>query len=522
MTPPILQAIELTKRFGPVKALDRVSFDLRPGEVHALCGENGAGKSTLIRTLSGVWPAGAFEGEILLEGRPARFRGPVDAQQAGIAVIHQEFALFPDLTVAENLLLGDEPLRYGLIEAARQEQAAWRLLQEIEAPMDPCAPVRELGVGQQQLVEIAKALRRNARILILDEPTAALSSAETDALLQRLGALRSRGISSIYISHKLDEVFRIADRITVLRDGGSVAALSSRETSAGELISLMAGRPVTEAYPRRRVPRGPARLSVRNLTVRSEFASRGEPRLADIGFDVHAGEVLGLGGLMGAGRTELLLHLMGAWGRRVCGEVRLDGRPLHADSPRPAWRAGLALVSEDRKRLGLHLDESIGFNLSLAGLDRYTNRLEWIDRMAERRANQQWFDALGIRAAGVDVPVATLSGGNQQKVVLGKSLHTQPRVVLLDEPTRGVDVAARADIYQRIQQLKADGLAVLLVSSELAELMGVSDRILMLAKGRLCGEFDPAHATADELLAAAMGRGAAHESFVTGVEKERE
>ena len=497
MSSPILQTRDLIKRFPGVVALKGVSFDLQPGEIHALCGENGAGKSTLIKTLAGVHPFGSYEGEILVDTAPAKFKTVRDSERAGIAVIYQELALVPEMTVAENLFLGAEPRRMGLIDWNRVFGEARRLLGQFNIDIDPAAKVNELGVGRQQLVEIAKAIGKQSRVLILDEPTAALAEHEVRVLLDMLRDLRRRGIACVYISHKLDEVFAIADRITVLRDGQSIVTLDAAKTNKGEVIRHMVGREITAMFPRRAAAKGKPLLSVNRLNV--------DGVLHDISFDVGGGEVLGIGGLMGAGRSELLMHLFGAWGERSSGEMMLDGRPLSRRGPREALRRGLVLVSEDRKRYGLILPRSCGFNLSLAVIGQLAPT-GVIDDGREFALNRDLFDSLRVKAPSLETVVGTLSGGNQQKIVLGKALMTEPKVILLDEPTRGIDVGAKLEVYELINKLTAAGKAVVLVSSELPELMGMSDRILMLQEGRMAGEFDARTATQEQLLAAAMGQ----------------
>ncbi|MEI8243666.1 MAG: sugar ABC transporter ATP-binding protein [bacterium] len=501
---PVLQTVALTLRFPGVVALNRVSFDLRRGEVHALCGENGAGKSTLIKTLSGLHPAGSYEGRIVMDGKPVAFRSIAEAGAAGMAVIYQELALVDDMTVAENIFLGAEPRRAGLIDWSRIYHEAQELLKRFHIRIDPTARIRDLGIGQKQLVEIAKALGKRPRILILDEPTAALTGQEVEILLDILRDLRRQGISCIYISHKLSEVFGIADRITVLRDGQSVITLETAQASPQEVIRHMVGREISDFFPRRASPVGAALLTIDGLSVAA--TAGGEAVLHDLRLEVRAGEVLGIGGLMGAGRTELLMHLFGAWGHRLCGVVTLGGVPCHAPSPAAAIRDGLVLVTEDRKRYGLIPEQDIGFNLSLSSLPALSTR-GWIDASREFHGNRRLADFLQVKAPGLETPVLQLSGGNQQKVVLGKALMTKPRVILLDEPTRGIDVGAKVEVYELINRLTSEGHAVVLVSSELPELMGMSDRIIMLWEGRLGGEFSRSQATQERLLSAAMGMG---------------
>jgi len=495
----VLAVQTLTKTFPGVVALDGVSFALEAGEVHALCGENGAGKSTLIKVLSGIHPSGSYEGRVLIDGCQVAFQSIADAEAAGIAVIYQELALIGAMTVAENVFLGAEPKRGALIDWHRIYAETRAVLDEYDLALDPTARVADLGIGQQQLVEIVKALAKNSKILLLDEPTAALTEAEVERLLQIVRSLRQRGITCVYISHKLDEVFEIADRITVLRDGESVCTLSAAETEKDEVIRHMVGREIVDFYPRQQVAAGEVLLSVDNLSVEVE----GVKVLRDIDLEVRAGEVLGLGGLMGAGRSELLLHILGVYGERTDGAVSINGRLLSGHSPADAIDEGLVLVSEDRKRYGLLLEKTIGFNLSLSSLEQFTAR-GLIDANREILRNQVFFDSLAIRANGQEALVESLSGGNQQKVVLGKALMTEPQVILLDEPTRGIDVGAKVEVYELINRLTEEGKAVLLVSSELPELMGMSDRMVILSGGRIGGEFARGDASQEQILAAAM------------------
>jgi D-xylose transport system ATP-binding protein len=505
--PAVLEARGLTVRFGAVTALSGVSFTLRRGEIHALCGENGAGKSTLIKTLSGVHPHSVVEGDILVDGQVVQFTGLRDAAAAGIGVIHQELALVEEMTVAENIFLGREPRRGWLVDHDRMRVEAGRLLERFGIAMDPGATVASLGIGQKQLVEIVKALGRESRILILDEPTAALAEAEVEVLLHILEGLRAAGVSMIYISHRLGEVQQLADRITVLRDGAAVVTMNARDTDIPGIIRHMVGREITDLFPRERPAlSGEVLLRVEDLSAAA--APQAGALLQGISLEVRAGEVLGIGGLMGAGRTELLRHLFGAWGVRRCGRVTLCGSDYAEASPQVSIARGLVIVTEDRKRSGIHAAQSIGWNLSLASLRQLT-RHGLVDRLAEQRAGQALFDSLLIKAPGLETLTGGLSGGNQQKAVLGKALMTEPRVLLLDEPTRGIDVGAKREIYQLINRLTAAGKAVMLVSSELPELMGMSDRILMLHQGRASSVFSPGDYSQEALMAAAMGQAAA-------------
>ncbi|MBL9189729.1 MAG: sugar ABC transporter ATP-binding protein [Opitutaceae bacterium] len=523
MPAALLEAHRLTKRFPGVTALRDVSFNLHAGEIHALCGENGAGKSTLIKLLAGIHPHGSYEGELRVAGRPVAFRSVRDAEAAGIAVITQEFALIDELSVAENIFLGRAPRRGLRVDWLEMHRRATALLRDFGLAISPETPVRALGIGQKQLVEIVRAMDKQSRVLVLDEPTAALAEQEVAVLLDHLRRLRAQGTACIYISHKLDEVFALADRITVLRDGASVVTLPRAEATIPLVIRHMVGREIEDLYPQRarrgadllrplpasaegaaslRPYTGQPTLSVRNLTVAP--AKNAPPLLHELSFDLHAGEVLGIGGLMGAGRTELLMHLFGAWGHRTSGEVALRGQPYGVPSPRDSIARGLVLASEDRRRHGLVLGQEIGFNLSLSSLRQFTRPPGRIDRPAEQVRNQHFFDSLRIKAPGQHTRVGGLSGGNQQKVVLGKALMTEPHVVMLDEPTRGIDVNAKVEVYELINRLTAEGKAVILVSSELPELMGLSDRIIMLRSGRIGGGFLRGEATQEGLMRAAM------------------
>jgi D-xylose transport system ATP-binding protein len=502
-TPPVLRAVGVSKRFAGVTALDGVSFDLRPGEIHALCGENGAGKSTLIKILGGILPRGSYEGRVEAGGREVAFAGPRDAARAGVAVIHQELALVEEMTVAENVFLGAEPTRLGRILWDRVYSDARTLVGRHELDLDPAERVRDLGTGRRQLVEIAKALSRDARILLLDEPTAALGDAEAEGLARILRDLRSRGMTLVYISHKLDEVLALADRVTVLRDGRSVATLDRSEATKETLVRHMVGREIRERFPGReeRARAGSSLLEVEGLSV--DEPRTGRRALDGISLAVGPGEVVGIGGLMGAGRSELLLHLFGAFGRRVGGRVTVDGRDFAPSGPAEAIGRGVMLVTEDRKRLGLHLRQSVGFNLSLAGLRRFARR-GLLDTDAEVRSNAERIASLGIKAPGQETVVEHLSGGNQQKVVLGKALATEPRVLLLDEPTRGIDVGAKRDVYGVVGRLAAEGRGVLLATSEIEELLGLADRIVVLSEGRVGGTFARGEASPEAILRAAM------------------
>jgi len=502
---PLLELDSITKDFPGVRALDRVSLDLQKREVHALVGENGAGKSTLIKILSGFYPHGSYGGEILLRDAPARFPDMRAAEREGIAVIAQELALVPEMTVAENLMLGREPTSRGLIRWDRLRSAARQALARVGADLDCDTPVRTLGVGQQQMVEIAKALDKRSEILILDEPTAALPESDTRRLLDLVRELRSRGVSSIYVSHRLEEVFAIADRITVLRDGRSVASAPVRDWTPGRVIAAMVGRELEALSARPSFSPGDIALSVEGWQVEDPI-NPGRLVLDGVSLAVREGEIVGVAGLMGSGRSALVSSLFGLARGRVGGRLRIRGRTEEAPfrHPAEAIRAGLALVSEDRKRSGLVAEASVLENMTLPTLDRFRRR-GFLDDSARARSTREQIEALAIKTPSTAARVAQLSGGTQQKIVLGKWLLARPRVLLLDEPTRGIDVATKAEIHRLVGRLAMEGVAILLVSSELPELLSLSHRVIVLCQGRRTASLSASDATPEAVMAAATG-----------------
>ncbi|MEH1102800.1 sugar ABC transporter ATP-binding protein [Micromonospora sp. CPCC 205561] len=504
----------VAKRFGGVQALRGVDLALRAGEVHALLGENGAGKSTLINILSGV--VTDYEGRVSVRGEVVRFAHPAAAQAAGIATIHQELDLVPALSVAENLVLGREPrTRLRTLDRRAMLRAAHDWLAPLGADLDPRRPVGSLRVGEQQLVEIAKALSLDARVLIMDEPTAALADAEVRRLMDTIDALRRGGVAVVYISHRLEEIEQIADRATVLRNGEVAGTLRPRHVDRPRIIALMVGRPAEAMFdpgtgaPAPAAPATPPLLEVAGLAVRARATRPGRCEPAGVDLTVRAGEIVGLAGLMGAGRTELLETLYGAGpaGRRT-GVVRLAGRPYAPRDPRAALRAGVGFVPEDRRRSALVLDHPVGRSIVLAAL-RGLCTAGVVRAGRERVAVRGQVAALAIRTPSTDAPVGALSGGNQQKVVFARHLLTRPRLLLLDEPTRGVDVGAKAEIYRLLRGLADEGMGILLASSELPELTGVCDRIVVLRLGRAVAELPAGECTGEDILTAAMGGTAA-------------
>ena len=492
----------IAKRFAGVLALRGVDFEVRRGEVHALLGENGAGKSTLINILSGVFSD--YEGEIVLDGKPVSFHRPAQAQEAGVATIHQELNLVPEMSVAENLFLGREPrtpLR--LLDRRQLARDARELLESAGVDIDPARSVRSLRVGEQQLVEIAKALSLDARILIMDEPTSALAEAEVERLFAVIRELRRREVAIIYISHRLEELPAVADRATVLRDGSLVGTVPIAETPRGDLIRMMVGQPIANLFPDAHAQGGDELLVVNGLTVRPRRPKPGRSEPRDVSLRVRRGEIVGLAGLMGSGRTELLQRILGIGPPAArSGEVRLAGEPFAPRSARAAIAAGVCLVPEDRKTDGLVLGQSVGANVTLAALRDFA-RAGIVRVGRERRAIDRSIGEVGIKAPGRAAAVRTLSGGNQQKVLFARQLLTKPRLLLLDEPTRGVDVGAKAEIYELLGSLVREGVSVLVASSELPELLGLCDRILVLRSGRVAAELSREQATQEAILDAA-------------------
>jgi ribose transport system ATP-binding protein len=501
----VLAARAISKEFSGVRVLQQVDLDLRAGEIHALMGENGAGKSTLVKILSGVHTA--YEGEILAEGRLIRFESVRDAERAGIAIIHQELNLVRELTVADNIFLGREPLVAGLIvDRRRMGQSAASLLKRLGIAIDPDSRVAGLRVGEQQLVEIARALSLDARILIMDEPTSALSSAECDILFKVVRQLATSGVAVVYISHRIDEVMQLADRVTVLRDGRHVVTAPIGELTRGAIIKAMVGRDMVAGEHAPVDRGGPAVLSVRDLAL-DVAGRRGWRRVLDgVNFDLRQGEILGIGGLLGSGRSEILESIFGSVRGQRGGRILVRGTEARIASPVDASRHGIALVTEDRKERGLHLSATIGENVALPSI-RALARFGVRDFAAEAALGRKVVKDLGVRCTGIEQVAATLSGGNQQKVVIGKWLATRPSILLLDEPTRGIDVGAKREIYDLIFALAAQGLGILVVSSELPELLLLSDRVLVMCEGRQIGILLRAEANQESVMRLATPHG---------------
>ncbi|MER7686760.1 sugar ABC transporter ATP-binding protein [Streptomyces sp. NPDC097610] len=506
----LLRIEGIRKTFPGVVALDSVDFDLRRGEVHVLLGENGAGKSTLIKMLSGAYQPDS--GRVLVDGEEVRIHGAQDSERLGIATIYQEFNLVPDLTVAENIFLGRQPRRYGLIDRKTMEAEAAELLERVGVSVSPRARVRELGIARLQMVEIAKALSLNARVLIMDEPTAVLTSEEVEKLFSIVRRLREDGVGIVFITHHLEEIAALGDRVTVIRDGKSVGQVPA-STTEDELVRLMVGRSIEQQYPRVRATgdggSGAALLTVEGLTRDGVFH--------DVSFEVRAGEVVGIAGLVGAGRTEVVRAVFGA-DPYDKGAVKVAGSALRRHDVNAAMAAGIGLIPEDRKGQGLLLDASVEENLGLVTMRAATHG-GLVDLKGQRVAAARIAEQLGVRMAGLGQHVRTLSGGNQQKVVIGKWLLADTKVLILDEPTRGIDVGAKVEIYQLVNELTAAGAAVLMISSDLPEVLGMSDRVLVMAQGRIAGELSADEATQDSVMALAVSTPTTNS--VTAVEGSR-
>ncbi|GAA2945387.1 MULTISPECIES: multiple monosaccharide ABC transporter ATP-binding protein [Streptomyces] len=505
MAGPVLEMRSIVKTFPGVKALSDVSLTVRQGEVHAICGENGAGKSTLMKVLSGVHPHGSYEGDILFEGETCRFKDIRASEQHGIVIIHQELALVPYLSVAENIFLGNEHAKRGMINWNDTLRHAGELLRRVGLDEHPETRVADIGVGKQQLVEIAKALSKKVKLLILDEPTAALNDEDSGKLLALILSLKEQGITSIIISHKLNEIRRVADSVTIIRDGHSIETLDVKaaETTEDRIISGMVGRDLENRFPER-TPHHPEEgtapaLEIRNWTVHHPIDQQRKV-VDDVSIEVRRGEIVGIAGLMGAGRTELAMSVFGrSYGRYAGGTVLRDGTEIRTKSVPEAVGHGIAYATEDRKHYGLNLIDTINRNISLTALGKVSKR-GVVDEHGERQVAEGFRTSMNIKAPTVFEPVGKLSGGNQQKVVLSKWIFAGPEVLILDEPTRGIDVGAKYEIYTVIDQLAAQGKAVVFISSELPELLGMCDRIYTMAAGRLTGEFSRAEASQEALM----------------------
>ncbi len=506
----LLEMRGISKSFPGVKALKNVTLSVQPGEIHAICGENGAGKSTLMKVLSGVYPHGSFDGEIVYEGQPQHFKDIADSEERGIIIIHQELALVPLLSIAENIFLGNETARWGVIDWTLAKNRTRELLKTVGLNESPDTLITHLGVGKQQLVEIAKALSKKVKLLILDEPTASLNESDSENLLKLLVEFKRQGIASILISHKLNEIAKVSDRITILRDGYTVETLDFDGGPVNEdrIIKGMVGREMADRYPKRTPQIGETLFELKDWRAFHPIHAERE-MIRGVNLSVRRGEVVGIAGLMGAGRTELAMSLFGrSYGQKISGEARLNGQVIDVSTIEKAIKAGIAYVTEDRKHLGLVLPDPITQNISLANLPKIAKNLVIRDAH-EAEVAEGYRKRLSIRCSDVMQKVMNLSCGNQQKVVLSKWLFTDPHLLILDEPTRGVDVGAKYEIYTIINQLADEGRGVIVISSEMPELLGTCDRIYVMNEGRFVGEFPAAEATQEKIMRAIMRNGEA-------------
>jgi D-xylose transport system ATP-binding protein len=501
----ILEFKNVTKKFPGITALDNVSFSIRRGEIHGICGENGAGKSTLMKILAGVYPWGSYEGEVIYEAQELKLidRSIHQAVEEGIAIVYQELTLVPSITVGENIYLGKEPVEFGVINWEKLYADTQHVLEKYHLEVPPRAIVRHLGVGKMQMTEIAKALSENAKVLILDEPTSALAAAEIEQLMEILRGLKRHGVTCIYISHKLDEFFQITDSITVLRDGKTVFTRPTRELTLEKLVSSMVGREMKERFPKGNRKPGEVILEVEDLHAIDPEDPSYEV-LKGVTFNLRRGEILGIAGLMGSGRTELVTTLFGEYGKINRGKIKLDGREIAVHSSQEAMKHGISLVPEDRKRHGLVLIQSILRNISLANLNQFSSWFR-INDAAELKASTDFAKSLAIKAPNLSAPADSLSGGNQQKVVISKWLMSQPKILIMDDPTRGIDVGTKYEIYKIMNDLSEKGIAIIMISSELEEVLGMSDRVMVMHEDRSVGTLDISEATEEKIMALATG-----------------
>jgi D-xylose transport system ATP-binding protein len=503
MNSDLLRMEHITKVFPGVRALEDVSFSARKGLIHAIVGENGAGKSTLMKILSGVYPYGTYEGRIVIQDSELQLHSIHDAQQQGIALIPQELNLCSHVSVAENMFLSRLPKAGGIVDWKYLYGETQRMIEEFDIGVLPTTPVARLRAGQQQLVLLARAILQNPKILILDEPTSSLTSTETELLFGHLRRFREEGMLSIYISHRLDEVAAIADQVTVMRDGRIIGSGDIQDFSRNDIVQMMVGREITEMYPRQERKIGDVVLEVQDMTLHDPLV---EEKLVvnNVSFSLRAGEIAGMYGLMGAGRTELVMGIFGAWPGARSGNVSVWGKPVEIDSPRAAMNLGIGLLTEDRKQLGLFLDKSVMMNLTIANL-LPLSRNGVINEESEKKTAKKYSAQLSIKTPSVDTVVENLSGGNQQKVIVGRWLAAESKIMLLDEPTKGIDVGAKREMFDLLNKLAAEGNAVLFISSELPEVLGVSDRILVMTEGKLVADLDWRGATSESVMHYATG-----------------
>ncbi|MHB1315020.1 MAG: sugar ABC transporter ATP-binding protein [Christensenellales bacterium] len=493
----------ITKVFPGVTALDNVNISVKRGEIHGLCGENGAGKSTLINILSGVYPYGSYRGDIYVNGELKKFSGITDAKKEGIVCIHQELALFQELSVAENLFMGNQPHSNGIIKWNELYSKSKEHLKKLDLHLSLDTKIKDLGSGQKQLVEIVKSLVKQPRVLILDEPTSSLSEHEVDLLLNLLDSLRKEGITCIYISHKLDEIIRISDTVTVLRDGHAMATMPTKDISKKEIIRHMIGREMKDFYPRVPHKRGELVMEVKDYSVYDPDVPE-RKKVDNISFKAYKGEILGFSGLVGAGRTELFSSIYGTYGYKKEGEILIDGKQVQLNNPNAAIKEGYFLATEDRKRYGVNLLMDVKENTTLGSLKK-VSKFMLLNRNKEISETEKYINYLRIKTPSFATKVMNLSGGNQQKVVLAKAMMIKPRILVFDEPTRGIDVGAKYEIYKIMNQFVEEGIVVIMISSEMEEIMGMSDRVIVIHEGKKTADLDISEATQENLMNALMG-----------------
>jgi D-xylose transport system ATP-binding protein len=501
----ILEFKNVTKKFPGITALDDVSFTIKRGEIHGICGENGAGKSTLMKILAGVYPWKSYEGQVIYNGNELKLadRAIQQAGQEGIAIVYQELTLVPSITVGENIHLGKEPVEFGVINWDKLYADTQQVLEKYHLDIPPRSIVRHLGVGKMQMTEIAKALAENAQVLILDEPTSALAAAEIEQLMEILRGLKQHGVTCIYISHKLDEFFKITDSVTVLRDGKTVITRPTKELTLEALVSNMVGREMKERFPKGNRKPGEVILEVEDLHALDPEDPDYEI-IKGVTFNLRRGEILGIAGLMGSGRTELVMTLFGEYGKITRGKIKIQGREVKIGNARDAMKNGISLVPEDRKRHGLVLIQSILRNISLANLDQFSSLFR-INDTAELKSSMDFARSLAIKASNLNAQADSLSGGNQQKVVISKWLMSRPKVLIMDDPTRGIDVGTKYEIYKIMNDLSEKGIAIIMISSELEEVLGMSDRVMVMHEDRSVGTLDISEATEEKIMALATG-----------------
>lgn len=498
----ILDMRHITKDFSGVKALDDIAIKVRKGHVHALCGENGAGKSTLMKVLSGIYPYGTYNGEIYFDGTILKNRGIKDSEEKGISIIHQELNLVDELSIMENIFLGNFITKNGIVDYYKMYQKTADILKELKMDVAPDTLVKELGIGHKQLVEIAKALSKKSKLIIFDEPTASLTEKETDILLNIIKELKEKGVTSIYISHKLEEVMKISDEITVIRDGKFIECRKTSECTKNDIVKAMVGRELSSFYPEKNNKIGDVIFEIKNYNV---FDNSGKQKVKDINLTLKKGEILGISGLIGSGRTELISSIFGTYEGYRKGECYFKGEKINIKSTKEALKMGISMVPEDRKKDGIIADMSVEKNMTLSNLDNYTKKLNYVDVYNEDKDVKKYIEILKIKTSGTDLEIKNLSGGNQQKVVLAKNLMVNPKIIILDEPTRGVDVGAKYEIYKNIVELAEQGISIIIVSSELPEILGISDRIVVMHEGEVKGEFINKNITQEMIMETAIG-----------------